>query len=146
MQKPTEESVVNPDATEVEQDVNPWKVTAGSKGVDYLKLVEQFGSQLIDEKLLARFEKLTGRKPHRWLRRGYFFSHRSASFSFFQLSFPPCVNLAQTHSPPSLLIDHSTSCLIDTKRDILSISILGEDQAVTPFISDISFPLSSPSE
>lgn len=26
--------------------------------------------------MLARFEKITGKKPHRWLRRGIFFSHR----------------------------------------------------------------------
>eukprot|EP01102_Stenamoeba_stenopodia_P005777 TRINITY_DN16506_c0_g1_i1.p1 TRINITY_DN16506_c0_g1~~TRINITY_DN16506_c0_g1_i1.p1 ORF type:complete len:437 (+),score=137.74 TRINITY_DN16506_c0_g1_i1:104-1312(+) len=62
---------------EGEQTITPWTVSAKGKGVDYLKLVNQFGSELIDEKLLARFEKLTGRKPHRWLRRGYFFSHRS---------------------------------------------------------------------
>jgi len=62
---------------EGEQKITPWEVHAEKgKGVDYLKLVNQFGSELIDDKLLARFEKLTGRKPHRWLRRGYFFSHR----------------------------------------------------------------------
>lgn len=59
------------------QKITPWEVHGEKgKGVDYLKLVNQFGSELIDEKLLARFEKLTGKKPHRWLRRGYFFSHR----------------------------------------------------------------------
>jgi len=30
----------------------------------------------LDESLLTRFEALTGHKPHRWLRRGLFFSHR----------------------------------------------------------------------
>lgn len=30
----------------------------------------------IDHALLERFEKVTGHKPHRWLRRGLFFSHR----------------------------------------------------------------------
>lgn len=36
----------------------------------------KWNTQLIDEKLLERFTKLTGHKPHRWLRRGLFFSHR----------------------------------------------------------------------
>lgn len=31
---------------------------------------------MIDTSLLDRFERLTGHKPHRWLRRGLFFSHR----------------------------------------------------------------------
>ena len=57
------------------QIVNPWKVEAEG-GVDYLKLVNQFGSSLIDEELLVRFERITGHQPHPWLRRGYFFSHR----------------------------------------------------------------------
>ena len=44
--------------------------------VDYDKLIRQFGSQPIDASLLERFEKLTGQRPHRYLRRGLFFSHR----------------------------------------------------------------------
>ena len=63
--------------TELEggQKVDPWSVDA-DKGVDYDKLIEQFGSQKIDQKLLDRMERLTGKKPHPWLRRGIFFSHR----------------------------------------------------------------------
>lgn len=49
------------------------------QAIDYDKLVDQFGTRRIDEKLLERFEKLTGRKPHVLLRRGMFFSHRFAS-------------------------------------------------------------------
>jgi tryptophanyl-tRNA synthetase len=53
--------------------VTPWEV----KGVvDYNKLVDKFGSSLIDESLIARVEKLTGKKAHPWLKRGVFFSHR----------------------------------------------------------------------
>lgn len=36
----------------------------------------KWSTSLIDEALLERFEKVTGHKPHRWLRRGLFFSHR----------------------------------------------------------------------
>jgi len=49
--------------------------------IDYTKLVEQFGSQIIERSLMERLEKLTvgqGRVPrlHRFLRRNIFFSHR----------------------------------------------------------------------
>eukprot|EP00924_Labyrinthula_sp_SR-Ha-C_P005432 maker-scaffold_1-augustus-gene-31.50-mRNA-1 protein AED:0.04 eAED:0.04 QI:0/0/0/1/1/1/2/0/608 len=58
-----------------EQKITPWEVEAAD-GVDYNKLIEQFGSKKIDDKLIERFEKLTGKKAHPWLRRGHFFSHR----------------------------------------------------------------------
>lgn len=58
-----------------EQKVTPWDVDS-EDGINYNKLVQQFGSSSIDEALLARFEKVTGTTPHPWLRRGYFFSHR----------------------------------------------------------------------
>lgn len=61
-----------------EMVVNAWEV----KGkIDYSKLVDQFGSTLIDDSLLKRIEAITvGKgnvsKLHRFLRRGIFFSHR----------------------------------------------------------------------
>ena len=36
----------------------------------------QFGSQRIDKELLERIEAVTKQKPHHFLRRGIFFSHR----------------------------------------------------------------------
>ncbi|XP_047472042.1 tryptophan--tRNA ligase, cytoplasmic-like isoform X2 [Penaeus chinensis] len=62
----------------VDEDiVDPWNVQASSsKGIDYDKLIDRFGSSRIDATLLERFEKVTGRKPHHFLRRGIFFSHR----------------------------------------------------------------------
>ncbi|KAK7689019.1 tryptophan--tRNA ligase [Cerrena zonata] len=65
-----------------EQVVTPWDVqgsvsTDGKQlAIDYDKLVVQFGTRRIDQALLERFERLTGRKPHILLRRGMFFSHR----------------------------------------------------------------------
>lgn len=44
--------------------------------IDYDKLIERFGSEKITTELVDRIEKITGKKAHRWLRRGYFFSHR----------------------------------------------------------------------
>jgi tryptophanyl-tRNA synthetase len=60
-----------------DQIVNPFEVVAADeRGVDYDKLIETFGTRKIDQAILDRFEKLTGRKPHRYLRRGLFFSQR----------------------------------------------------------------------
>jgi tryptophanyl-tRNA synthetase len=58
--------------------VTPWEV----KGkVDYAKLIKQFGTEPIDDKLLARFKKHTG-KLHYLLERGIYFSHRDMNFIF----------------------------------------------------------------
>ncbi|KDR81488.1 hypothetical protein GALMADRAFT_239460 [Galerina marginata CBS 339.88] len=65
-----------------EQIVTPWDVhgSVSSDGkqqaIDYDKLVDQFGTRRIDTNVLERFERLTGRRPHVFLRRGMFFSHR----------------------------------------------------------------------
>jgi len=56
--------------------VNPWEVRGN---VDYEKLVTQFGTQHIDEKLLKRIEKHTG-KLHYFLTRKIFFSHRDMNW------------------------------------------------------------------
>jgi len=63
---------------ETEEDVvDPWNVTSSSdKGIDYDKLIKKFGSKKIDDVLIDRMEKITGKKVHRFLRRGVFFSHR----------------------------------------------------------------------
>jgi tryptophanyl-tRNA synthetase len=61
--------------------VTPWEV----KGeVDYEKLIKQFGTELIDEKLLKRFKKHTG-EIHYLLRRGIYFSHRDMNWVFNEL-------------------------------------------------------------
>jgi tryptophanyl-tRNA synthetase len=60
-----------------EQIVNPFTIEAADEfGIDYEKLIETFGTRKIDQAILDRFEKLTGQKPHRYLRRGHFFSQR----------------------------------------------------------------------
>lgn len=73
---------IPPKATAGEQVVTPWDVQGGvtedgkQLGIDYDKLIAQFGTRAIDAELLQRFERLTGHKPHVLLRRGMFFSHR----------------------------------------------------------------------
>lgn len=66
---------------QAEQDVNPWSVSGEIVdgvpiAIDYMKLINQFGTQAIDVNLLKRFEAVTGHKPHRLMRRGIVFSHR----------------------------------------------------------------------
>ncbi|OMJ12104.1 Tryptophan-tRNA ligase, cytoplasmic, partial [Smittium culicis] len=65
----------------VEQKITPWEVEGAvvdgqQVAVDYTNLIKKFGTQLIDNQLLERFERVTGAKPHIFLRRGIFFSHR----------------------------------------------------------------------
>jgi len=78
----TEEAEKKMDELEVtneeeEDDVNPWDVRAkDEKGIDYDKLIKRFGSSKIDQALLDRIEKATGKPVHHLLRRGVFFSHR----------------------------------------------------------------------
>lgn len=64
-----------------EDEVNPWDVKATSdKGIDYDKLIVKFGSSAVDKGLLERLERVTGKPPHHFLRRGIFFSHRDLGF------------------------------------------------------------------
>ncbi|CAH0728110.1 unnamed protein product, partial [Brenthis ino] len=73
----TEEQVENLSINEEDDVVDPWNVAGKSQtGIDYDKLIKRFGSQKIDDEVIARFEKVTGKKAHHFLRRGIFFSHR----------------------------------------------------------------------
>lgn len=78
-----------PPAVEVaaagKQDINPWSVSGEVgedgkvKAIDYRKLIDEFGTSVIDGALLERFERVTGHKPHRFMRRQIVFSHRDLS-------------------------------------------------------------------
>ena len=50
------------------------------KGIDYDKVIVKFGSSAVDKGLLERLERVTGKPPHHFLRRGIFFSHRDLGF------------------------------------------------------------------
>ena len=66
----------------MEQVITPFDVSGGvdetgkALAIDYDKIVDTFGSRRIDAALLEKFERVTGHKPHRLLRRGMVFSHR----------------------------------------------------------------------
>lgn len=55
--------------------ITPWDVEA-DEGIDYEKLIVSFGCTRLTEDVIARVERLTNTKAHRFLRRGLFFSHR----------------------------------------------------------------------
>ncbi|CAN1171013.1 Tryptophan--tRNA ligase, cytoplasmic [Linum perenne] len=62
---------------EEDQVVNPWEVSAKDGGkIDYDKLIDKFGCQRLEQSIVDRVERLTGRAPHVFLRRGVFFAHR----------------------------------------------------------------------
>ena len=65
------------------QTVTPFEVSGGTDpntgrelAIDYEKLTRDFGATPISPELLARFEQVTGKKPHRFMRRGMVLSHR----------------------------------------------------------------------
>ena len=62
-------------STKKEQVVDPWTVESDG-AIDYDKLIQQFGSQPLTSEIVERIERITGKKAHRFLRRGIFFSHR----------------------------------------------------------------------
>jgi tryptophanyl-tRNA synthetase len=53
--------------------VTPWDVEGK---IDYGKLIKEFGTSELDEKLKLRLEKAASAKLPAFVRRGYFFSHR----------------------------------------------------------------------
>jgi len=59
-------------------------VAKDNKGIDYMKLIKQFGSEPISPEQIAQIEQLTGKKAHHFLRRGIFFSQRDLKFILAQ--------------------------------------------------------------
>ncbi|PQE32971.1 hypothetical protein CJF32_00001468 [Rutstroemia sp. NJR-2017a WRK4] len=79
---PTLAATLATDAPTTKQTVDPWNVSGEigadgiAKAINYLTLIEEFGTKRIEEADLKRFEAVTGHKPHRFMRRGIVFSHR----------------------------------------------------------------------
>lgn len=68
--------------TSTKQSIDPWNVSGEvgvdgvTKAINYMSLIDEFGTKKISEDDLKRFEQVTGKKPHRFMRRGIVFSHR----------------------------------------------------------------------
>jgi tryptophanyl-tRNA synthetase len=72
---------MNLGASSTEQKITPWDVRGQvidgvEVGIDYGKLMNQFGCRPISEELVFRLEKQTGKPVHPLLRRGAFYCHR----------------------------------------------------------------------
>ena len=69
-------------APALEQKITPFEVSGGVDAsgkllpVDYEKLTRDFGATPITKELLERFERVTGKRAHRFMRRGIVLSHR----------------------------------------------------------------------
>ncbi|CAD2101900.1 tryptophan--tRNA ligase, putative [Plasmodium vinckei brucechwatti] len=61
-------------------EVTPWNVNINADGIDYNKLIKQFGCSKIKEEHIKRIEMLTNKKAHHFIRRDIFFSHRDLDF------------------------------------------------------------------
>jgi tryptophanyl-tRNA synthetase len=57
------------------QTITPFEATS-TNGIDYTRLIKDFGTVPISDALLERFQRLTGHAPHPFLARGHVFSHR----------------------------------------------------------------------
>lgn len=99
-----------------EQHVDPWTVTGTDEGIDYDKLIDQFGSQRITPEQIERMERLTGKPAHPWLKRGRFFID------------PLKIDTVKAISSPTEIW---TKFWICTRLASLSICTLAEDPAVT---------------
>ncbi|KAA8569164.1 hypothetical protein MFRU_004g00170 [Monilinia fructicola] len=80
--EPTLSATLAADAPATKQTVDPYNVAGEigadgiAKAINYLTLIDEFGTKKIEEADLKRFEEVTGHKPHRFMRRGIVFSHR----------------------------------------------------------------------
>ncbi|MCJ1273903.1 hypothetical protein MMC21_001696 [Puttea exsequens] len=97
------------------QNITPFDVQGGvdehgnAVAIDYNKLIDTFGSKKIDEALLQKFEKLTGKPPHRLLRRGMVFSHRDLDIILdkYEKGIPFFLYTGRGPSSDSMHVGHS---------------------------------------
>ncbi|CAF9918465.1 MAG: hypothetical protein ALECFALPRED_000684 [Alectoria fallacina] len=98
-----------------EQIITPFDVSGGvdehgkAVAIDYDKLIDHFGSQRIDKSMLKRFERLTGKSPHRLLRRGLVFSHRDLNLILdkYEKGIPFFLYTGRGPSSGSMHVGHS---------------------------------------
>ena len=98
-----------------EQIITPFDVSGGvnehgkAVAIDYNKLIDKFGSQRIDPALLERFEKVTGHRPHRLMRRGMVFSHRDLDviLDVYEKGIPFFLYTGRGPSSDSMHVGHS---------------------------------------
>jgi len=115
------------------QTVDPWNVSGEVQedgtvaAINYTKLVEEFGTKLIDQALLERFERVTGHKPHRFMRRGIVFSHRDLDIILdrYEKGEPFFLYTGRGPSSDSMHLGHTTPFMF-TKwlQDVLNVPLV----------------------
>ncbi|KAL9131353.1 MAG: hypothetical protein Q9217_000680 [Psora testacea] len=98
-----------------EQVITPFDVSGGvdehgkAVAIDYNKLIDKFGSQRIDQTILDRFEKVTGHRAHRLMRRGIVFSHRDLDIILdkYEKGIPFFLYTGRGPSSDSMHVGHS---------------------------------------
>lgn len=151
-----EDATVDAHAATGKQDINPWSVSGEVgedgkvKAIDYRKLIDEFGTSLIDDALLERWERVTGSKPHRFMRRGIVFSHRDLTtildryekvrgnetggihaFIYGRMRFKSLMHEFDRMSPSSFTLDEApavTACTSDTLK-CLTLSSMSSHRA-----------------
>ncbi|SOV24412.1 tryptophanyl-tRNA synthetase [Plasmodium sp. DRC-Itaito] len=84
-------------------DVTPWDVNINNEeGINYNKLIKEFGCSKITEDHIKRIEKLTNNKAHHFIRRGIFFSHRDLDFLLNYYEQHKCFYIYTGRGPSSL--------------------------------------------
>lgn len=95
----------------VDEDVvTAFNISAASeKGIDYEKLIQKFGCYAITPEMVEKIEYLTGKKPHRLLRRGVFFCHRELDLilSHYEKNLPFYLYTGRGPSAEALHLGHA---------------------------------------
>lgn len=59
------------------ENLTPWNIhIANESGIDYNQIIDKFGTKKIDDEIIKKFEEVTGKEVHYFIRRGIVFSHR----------------------------------------------------------------------
>ncbi|SBT40629.1 tryptophan--tRNA ligase, putative [Plasmodium ovale wallikeri] len=84
------------------KEVTPWDVNISEEGINYNKLIKEFGCSKITENHIKRIEQLTKKKAHHFIRREIFFSHRDLDFLLNYYEQNKCFYIYTGRGPSSL--------------------------------------------
>ncbi|KRH92008.1 Cytoplasmic tryptophanyl-tRNA synthetase, partial [Pseudoloma neurophilia] len=92
--------------------VTPWDVAEIE--IDYDRLITQFGCKKIDCEIITRMEKISGKKVHHLIRRGFVFAHRDLNLILdeYEKGEPFYLYTGRGPSTKSLHIGHSIPFLL----------------------------------
>lgn len=109
------------------QTVTPFEATTNNGQFNYQQLIKDFGVDEITDDILVRFEKVTGQKPHVWLKRKIFFAHRELDkiLDSYEKKEPIFIYTGRGPSNASLHIGHLIPMMF-TKwlQDVLNANVI----------------------